>query len=474
LRSIMLLEQNVHPGRWAMLSFLDRRAELGRLRSLFARREPSVGVLYGRRRCGKSRLLLEALPPGRSVYHVADDRESPLQRTAVAKELAGLIPGFDGVTYPDWDALLGRAWSEAPPGSVLALDEFPALVAAAPELPSLLQKYIDRRARGPHLVLAGSSQRMMQGLVLDRTAPLFGRAREILRVTPLGCGWIRRALGLDDDRMAVEAFAMWGGVPRYWELAAEHGAADEALKVLVLDPLGVLHEEPRRLLMDDLREVAQASSILALIGGGSHRLSEIAARLGKPATSLSRPLDRLLELGLVRRDIPFGSSVRDTKRSLYGIADPFLRFWFRFVEPNRSRLAAGQAATVAREIRVTLPRHVAGVWEDLVRESIARRPLLGRTWGPARSWWGPGNDRNPMEIDVVAESVDGGALLLGEASWARDAHPGTLLQSLRRKAANFPLARGHALRLAVWTSTGGQSRGAGRVFGPAEVLRALH
>jgi hypothetical protein len=78
-----------------------------------------------------------------------------------------------------------------------------------------------------------------------------------------------------------------------------------------------------------------------------------------------------------------------------------------------------------------------------------------------------------MEIDVVAESVDGGALLLGEVSWARDAHPGTLLQSLRRKAANFPLARGRTLRLAVWTSTGGHARGADRVYGPREVLRAL-
>ena len=78
--------------------------------------------------------------------------------------------------------------------------------------------------------------------------------------------------------------------------------------------------------------------MLALVGRGCHRLLEIAARLEKPATSLGRPLQRLLELGLVRRELPFGSSLRDSKRTLYVIADPFLRFWFRFVDPERSRL----------------------------------------------------------------------------------------------------------------------------------------
>ena len=155
------------------LTFLDRTEELARLRALLARRERAVAVLYGRRRCGKSRLLLEVLPPRRTAYYVADDRESILQRAALASEIARVVPGFDQVIYPDWDALLGRAWTGMPQGAILAVDEFPALVAAAPEVPSLLQKYIDRSDGGLHLVLAGSSQRMMQGLVLERTAPLY-------------------------------------------------------------------------------------------------------------------------------------------------------------------------------------------------------------------------------------------------------------------------------------------------------------
>jgi AAA+ ATPase superfamily predicted ATPase len=457
------------------LPFLDRSEELARLRALFARRDRGVGVLYGRRRCGKSRLLLEALPARRAIYYVADDREGALQRAALATEMGRLLPGFARVTYPDWDALLARAWAEAPPGTVLAIDEFPALVSVAPEIPSLLQRYIDRsHSGGPHLVLAGSSQRMMQGLILDRAAPLYGRATEMLKVEPLPCGWIRKALHLRDAQAAVEAFAIWGGVPRYWELAADFLNQEAAVQALVLSPLGVLYDEPTRLLLDDLRDLTQAASILSLIGQGCHRLSEIAGRLGKPATSLSRPLDRLLELGLVRRDVPFGASLRDSKRSLYRIADPFLRFWFRFVEPNRSRLEARQIPLVTREIRTQCAHHVAGVWEDLVRTSIPRRRYFNRTWGEARSWWGPDQDRSPMELDLVAESTDGTALLLGEVKWmAAPAlrHPWVALE---RKADRLALTEGKQVFLGVWTPSGSGrfGRGVGH-FGPQEVLQAL-
>ena len=120
-------------------AFLDRAEEVSRLRRLVARRDGALGVLYGRRRCGKSRLLREVLPPRRAAYYVADDRESALQLASLATEVARLIPGFDRVVYPEWSALFARLWTEAKRGTVLALDEFPALVAVAPEVPSLLQ-----------------------------------------------------------------------------------------------------------------------------------------------------------------------------------------------------------------------------------------------------------------------------------------------------------------------------------------------
>ncbi len=185
---------------------------------------------------------------------------------------------------------------------------------------------------------------------------------------------------------------MWGGTPRYWELAADHPDLPTAIRTLVLSPLGVLFEEPQRLLLDDLRDTTQAASILSLIGAGCHRISEIAARLEKPVTALSRPLQRLQDMDLVHRELPFGEETRGGKRTLYKISDPFLRFWFRYVEPNRSRLGAGLSTIVEKEILERLGHHVGEIWEELARASASprdrrqelgtRRPLVGAWPGP--------------------------------------------------------------------------------------------
>jgi len=456
------------------LPFLDRDEEAARLARLVASAEGSLAVLYGRRRCGKSRLLREVLPPDRSIYYVGDEREGALQRASVGVEIARLLPGFERVTYPDWDALCARFWNEAEPGTVLVLDEFPALAAVAPELPSVLQKHVDRfPERRIHLLLAGSSQRLMQGLALDRTAPLFGRAREILKIAPLRAGWIQRALRLRDPAQAIEAYSVWGGVPRYWELAGDFPDLATAVRTLVLSPLGVLYEEPSRLLLDDLRDPAQAASILGLIGQGCHRASEIAGRLGKPATSLSRPLERLIEMDLVTRETPYGTSLRSSKRTLYRITDPFLLYWFRFVQPDRSRLEARQLEAVERDVTARFPHHVGELWEELARSSVPFLDLFGRTWSPASRWWGPGVDHQPLEIDVVAESAEGDALLVGEVKWAAMADPAPMLAELERKAARLPFVAGRQVFPALWLKTPVRGRLRPQVITPQQILARL-
>jgi AAA+ ATPase superfamily predicted ATPase len=419
-------------------------------------------------------LLREAVSSKASVFFVGDDREAALQRAALAAEIGRFLPGFGDVTYAEWDALLARWWSDAPPRSVLVLDELPSMVAAAPELPSVLQKYVDRQPRrGAHLLVAGSSQRMMQGLVLDRSAPLYGRATEILKIDPLPAGWIEDALSIGDPREAVVAFAHWGGIPRYWELAGDFSGRAEAVRSLVLDPLGVLHEEPARLLLDDLRDTSQAASVLSLIGRGCHRVSEIAARRGKPATSLGRPLQRLMEMGLVERELPFGAAVRGSKRTFYRMSDPFLGFWFRIAEPNRSRLEARQIKAVERSITADVKHHVAAVWEQLARQSVPRQRIHGETWGPAKRWWGTGVDRKPLEVDLVAESADGERLLVGEVKWGTPRSGRRLEQELRRKAERLPFVGDRSVVPVLWLAAEPKDMEGTRVVTPRRVLDAL-
>jgi AAA+ ATPase superfamily predicted ATPase len=225
--------------------------------------------------------------------------------------------------------------------------------------------------------------------------------------------------------------------------------------------------------LNDLRDTAQAASILSLIGQGCYRLSEIAARLEKPATSLSRPLQRLIALDLVPREVPFGASGRNNKKTLYKIADPFLRFWFRFVEPNRSRLDARQIDAVAKAVERLLPRHTSQTWEELARASVPTLRCFDLDWRAACRWWGPSLEKTTIEIDIVAESMDCRSLLIGEAKWGSAVDAAAVLARLERKAALFPLAEGKKVYLGVWAQGPSKATRSAHTFTPRQVLRAL-
>jgi hypothetical protein len=454
------------------LDFLNRATELKALKKIYSLADPSIFLLYGRRRCGKSRLLQQL---DNAVYYLADQSDQSLQRQALARALAKVLPGFDAATYHSWHALFEALNKRNPQRNKIPLpiilDEFPYLVAESPELPSIIQKFIDTGELKVHLILSGSSQRMMNGLALDDTSPLYGRAREVLKIRPLKAGWIIDALKLKSAD-AIASYALWGGIPRYWELAGEYRRQEDAIRDLVLNRDGILHNEPRRLLLDDLRSDTQPHSLLAVIGSGVHRMSEIAARLEKPAMNLMRPLEILTELGLVKREIPFGETEKNTKRTLYSISDPFLRFWYRLVYPNLSNLELELYDQVITAWTAMRDQHVGSVWEDLARESVPHVPIGNKKWGEARRWWGKLDGRGPAEIDIVARSVDGSSILLGEAKWG-EIDTAYEMRKLEDISASLPFTKGRSVTVAFWTGRIGKKDRTSLCVAPDQVLQVL-
>ena len=218
-------------------------------------RPGGFAVLWGRRRVGKSRLLIEWSRRRDGLYVVADRSAPTVQRRYLAAAVAQRFQGFADVEYPDWRSFLDRLTHEARrdgwPGPFI-IDELPYLVLADSGVQSVLQNWLDGDGFRPVLTVSGSSQHMMHGLALGADAPLYGRAAEAFAVRPLRPGYLADAFPGLDASGRVAAHAVWGGVPRYWELAAPFGREHEAaVDGLVLDPAGALHEEPLRLLLEE-------------------------------------------------------------------------------------------------------------------------------------------------------------------------------------------------------------------------------
>ena len=382
---------------------IDRQDSLERIKEALQRQHPQFIVIYGRRRIGKSTLIKEILT-GNDVYFLSDQTNEANQRMLFAKSISDIIPRFDKMVYPDWETLLLELNERISKRIVVCLDEFPYMVKSCAALPSVIQKLLNGRTLRFDLIICGSSQQLMQGYVLDRKEPLYGLADEIIKLAPIPVPYICQALGVDETT-AVEEYAVWGGIPRYWELRADYQNQETAIRRLILDTKGILAEEPQRLLRDDLRDTVQTSTILSIIGNGANRITEIAARAGKEATQISEPLSKLRELGYVRREVPFGESEKKSKKGIYRINDNMLQFYYRFVAPHRSILELG-----------------------------------------ASRWWGkifPEENKEGMmvELDIVAESFDKKHILIGECKWTGGEDAQRLLHNLSEKARCLPFIK---------------------------------
>ncbi|MCM0727354.1 ATP-binding protein [Parabacteroides sp. Y3-G-102] len=427
------------------MNFVDRIEETARLRDALSREKSSLVVVYGRRRLGKSTLIKRVLLDS-DVYFLADRSEGQHQRTLLAKVVAQVFPDFDKLTYPDWESLFRAVNYRTDKRFTLCLDEYPYLVEQSPELPSVLQKLVDEKQLKYNLVLCGSSQNMMYGLFLDSTAPLYGRADEIMRLTPIRLPYIQEALNLDAVS-AVEEYAVWGGVPRYWELRENRNSLSDALWHNILSINGTLYEEPIKLFQDDVKDIVKTSTIMSYIGSGANRLSEIAARCNEPATNLSRPLKKLIDLGFLEKDVPFGIDEKNAKKSLYKIADPFMAFYYQFVVPNRSFIELGRRLPLEQALAAHFSEYVSMHWEKLCRDAVTGNMVNGIVYGKAKRWWGPllNEDKKPeqIEIDVMAESLDKKYLLVGECKWTNQENGKQLTAELLRKANLLPFTKNY-------------------------------
>lgn len=429
------------------MKFVDRIDEAARLKDALAREKSSLVVMYGRRRLGKSTLIKRVLSDT-DVYFLADRSEGQHQRILLAKVIAQVFPDFDKLTYPDWESIFRAVNYRTDKRFTLCLDEFPYLVEQSPELPSVLQKLIDEKQLKYNLVLCGSSQNMMYGLFLYSTAPLYGRADEIMRLAPIRLPYIQEALLLNAMN-AIEEYAVLGGVPRYWELRENRSSLDDALWRNILSVNGTLYEEPIKLFQDDVKDIVKTSTIMSYIGTGANRLSEIAARCSEPATNLSRPLKKLVDLGFLEKDVPFGIDEKNAKKSLYKIADPFMAFYYQFVVPNRSFIELGRRLPIEQALTAHFSEYVSMQWEKLCRDAVTGNIVNGVVYDKAKRWWGSvhNEDKKPeqVEFDIIAESIDKKYLLVGECKWTTQENGKQLTAELLRKANLLPFAKNYTI-----------------------------
>lgn len=454
--------------------FVDRDKDRKRLESAFSRSDCQFVVVYGRRRIGKSALLKHVLHGGRDLYFLSDQTSEANQRQLFANLVASHIEGFNKVQYPDWETLLRAMNNQIVERLIVCFDEFPYMVKSCPSLPSVLQKLLNLHILKFDLVLCGSSQQLMYNCVFDKKSPLYGLADEVMKLSPIPARYIMEVFGCDAVQ-AVNEYAIWGGIPRYWELRKDYPNCELAIEKLLLDTQGILSEEPQRLLRDDMRDTIQTATLLSIIGNGSNKLSEIASRAGKSANEITEPLKKLRDLGYVRREVPFDENERNSKKGLYLIEDNLFKFFYRFVAPYASVLEFGAISAVKDVVNEQLSSYVGECWENLCRRFVTGNVIENVLYNKASRWWGKiFTDDYPegemVELDVVAESFDKKHILIGECKWTGTENAARLYSRLQTIAKYLPFAKRRQVHIVLFTKTMPINSDGLQVFLPIDVL----
>lgn len=448
-----------------MSRFVDRQSEIQELNYLFQARARlgQFVIVYGRRRVGKTTLLLHWAQDIQQphLYWVARRETAEACRQSLARALwkyAYNDPQAEPPRFGSWETLfeqMQRMIKDRPP--IIIFDEFPYAVESDSSLPSHLQAAWDHLFKDLPvvLILAGSHIGMMVDL-MNYQAPLYGRFTGQLPLGPLPFGVLSEFFPRYEAAERVSTYACLGGIPAYLECFDPGQSLSTNIRQHLFQSSGMFRSEPAFLISDQVRETRIYESILRAIANGAHTPAEIAQSIGVQSPNLPPYLKRLIDLHLIERRVPatIHQEQREiTTRSRYYVSDPYLRFYFRFVEPNLDMVELGQAETLWRKIGEQF-RSFVGVttFEELCREWVIRqarqRKLPFQLERVGSHWAGD------VQVDVVAINWQERAILLGECKWGVEAVGRSVIRDLVDKASKAVPGKGWQVHFACFARAG--------------------
>jgi AAA+ ATPase superfamily predicted ATPase len=426
--------------------FIGRNKELSFLEDAYAAKQSALIPVYGRRRVGKSELILRFLSSKPGIYYLGKMAPPALQIREFLQEAARALdePLLSSLTANSWSEVFTAVTSKCRPRQkfVIVLDEFQWMVAASPELPSVLQENWDRvwKASGNMMIiLCGSYIGFMEREVLGKKSPLFGRRTAQILLQPFS--YIEAAEFHPRWSLLNRALAYFicGGIPLYLRFFNQTYSLEKNIELNLLDEFGPLFREPEFLLREELRDVENYYAVLTAIAARNTNNQAIAAATGIPERSLHYYIQQLSGLGYIARRFPLTGKKPNPRQVRYVLTDPLLRFWFRFVFPNLSFIQQmGPRRALRERMRPELDAYFGTCFERLCRHAL---PVIYEREGVSAAfevgeYW----DRE-VQIDVVGLRDDHWTDL-GECKWGTITSHGKLLEELERKVRTYPNTRG--------------------------------
>lgn len=384
-------------------------AELKRIQELSFTDHSRLTVVTGRRRIGKTSLVMKAVKDSPTVYLFVSRKNE----ASLCAEYVPFISQALGIYVPEeirtFRSLFQYLMEQARriPFN-LVIDEFQEFYNINESIYSDLQDLWDRYRMESHmnLIVSGSVYSLMQKIFRNSKEPLFGRADNIIKLSPFSTITLKEILHdyrpgyTPDDLLALYAFT--GGTPKYVELFCDNNVLDVEgmISFMVRDNSSFIDEGKYLLIEEFGKNYATYFSILSAISGGINTQPAIEAALGEK--SIGGQLKRLIEdYNVIARKRPILAK-EGSQAIRYEITDNFLRFWFNYFDRYRSLVEIKNFTGLQKIVREDYPTYSGKCLELYFKQQMAE----SYQYRDIGSWWELKNGQN--EIDIVGLKLEKG------------------------------------------------------------------
>ena len=400
-------------------TFKDREKELEELDEVISSEKFELVIIYGRRRIGKTELILKATENRKKLYYLAVG-EKNLERfyNLFAERYAEVSK-----LKMDWEILLDFLKDRI---EVLVIDEFQNLIQENENILNIFQSSTDMILKNSKikLFLLGSSISMMTSKVFYYKSPLYGRRTGSMELKAISFFELNRFFPERSMKELVEIYGFGDGIPHYlvkidcefWHWLYKEIRMERSF----------IKDEVDFLMRYEFSDMSTYKLILEAVAHGKTKLNDIKDFIKVKRTDISPYLSNLLEVKMIKRIVPITEN-NNSRMGRYYISDNFIKFWFRFIYPNLSSIEEGIFDT--EMIRKEYSNYLGPIFEEIARQFLILNRGKDFDFTKIGKWW-----FKEREIDIIALNENTGEIFFCECKWQDRVSARRIFEELKEKA----------------------------------------
>lgn len=417
--------------------FIGREKELSELNKRYNNNRKEFGVIYGRRRIGKSTLINEFLKDKPNIFFQAKKDNNYGNLRSFSYEINKTFNLPLHIIYQSMEEAFDTIISYVKNNRfVIAIDEYPYIVNQDSSFPSILQEIVDKAPDNIFFIISRSDVSMLKNELTNHNSPLYKRRTFEMNITKLKYKESLEYLkGLTNDEK-VQYLALTSTYPYYLSALDLNKSFDENVKDLLFNEYGTFFTLPDQLLSNSLNTQDVYNAILYAVSKRKRSNKEIASYIHEDEAKVSKYITTLLSSELLdKRETYMGNK----KTIYYEIGDPLLRFWYMFIFDNLEKIKLN-GEFIYNNLKEQIHQFISFGFEDVARMYMNELNASGKL-GNIFSSFKPYKVeksilKRSIEIDGLAN--DEKTLIVMECKYRKEPFNMNMLKHLEESASVFP------------------------------------